>query len=594
MSNSVNKVKDIFRKMSYILTREQKIYGFLVIILSFAAAGFELLGVSVIVPLVNTLLEPQKLVEDKGLGVLLEKLRIKEDSQIIAAVIIFVIFVYIIKNLFFSFNTWVRLKYSCKIQRECSVRMFSSYLNRGYTFFLNHNENEMLQGAIGDISGLYAMISLILQLITQVTIIILIVIYMLYSDWRLALSVIIAAVLCLAVISTLLRKKMSEAGLGIRKYAILLNKVLLEAFNGIKEVLVMQRKDYYIKKYEKDITRKQKYQIVQGIGGEVPAYMIETICIVGIMLILSIRINSIEDREAFVAVLAAFAMSAFRVLPALGKVSSALNGITSYIPNLDAIYDNIVIASGQEKNIAEIVIENKKDFDINAEFEHIHIDHISFGYDINELGLVLDDVDIDIHRGESVAFIGETGAGKSTLADIILGLLDPTEGSVDLDGRDIRTIPSTWADIVAFVPQSIYLSDNSIKKNVAFGVEDKDIDNERVLKALKDANVLSFVETLPEGIDTEIGDRGVRLSGGQCQRLGIARALYRNPKILILDEATSALDNDTERAVMDAIEGLQGRMTMIIIAHRLTTIRKCDSIYEIKGRKIYKRKYEEL
>lgn len=590
-------IKELLRKLSYILTYQQKVYGIIVVVMSFITAGFELLGVSVIVPLVNAMLNPQELKSNSFFSAVFSYLKLYSDSQIIITVVLGVIIVYIAKNAFFCFNAWVRLKYSCKIQRECSIKMFSSYLKRGYPFFLNHNINEMLQGAVGDISGLYAMISSILQMITQSTMIILIVIYMICSDWQMALGIIAAAALCLTVITIILKRKLKEAGIGIRKYAILVNKILLEAFNGIREVIVMRRQGFYIDKYEKGINRKQRYQIVQGLGAEIPAYLIEAICILGIMGMLCVRILSINDKERFVATLAAFAVGAFRILPGLGKISTAVNSIVSYTPNLNAIYENIR-TTAELQNIK--YLESDKQYNDNNDKEKVDdfiklsIKDLCFGYDVEHIGMVLNGISLDINRGESVAFIGETGAGKSTLADIILGLLNPTKGTVEVNGKDISLIPEEWSKMMAFVPQSIYLTDDSIRANVAFCEDDKDIDDNRVRTALEDANILEFIDSLPDGLNTEIGDRGMRISGGQCQRIGIARALYRRPQILVLDEATSALDNDTERVVMEAIERLQGKMTMIIIAHRLTTIKNCDRIYEIKNGKVNEKRYDEL
>ncbi len=588
----IRRISDIAKKLNYILTKQQKMYGILVVLLSFVSAGFELLGVSIIVPLVDALLDPSKLIETRYLGDIFRLLGISESEDIFIVVILGVIGVYVLKNIFFGFNTWVRLKYSCKIQRECSIRMFGSYMRRGYVFFLDHNVNEMLQGAVGDISGLYAMISSILQIITQFTIILLIVAYMLYSDWQLAFGIIVAATLCLIIVTLLFKNKMKEAGIELRYYAIYVNKVLLEAFSGIKEVLVMRRQSYYIKEYEDAIKKKQKPQIIQGIGAEVPAYLIEAICIMGIMGILCVRILNVNDREGFVATLAAFAVGAFRILPGLGKISTGINNVVSYIPNIDAIYENIQSTSHQEQEtIKQARNENTGECE---KFEKISIQDLSFGYDLENIGFVIDGVDLEIKRGESVALIGETGAGKSTMADIILGLLEPNKGVVEINGKNLRGVSQMWSEMMAFVPQSIYLADNTIKANVAFGVPKNDIDENRVIDALRDANILEFVKSLPQGINTEIGDRGVRMSGGQCQRIGIARALYKAPQVLILDEATSALDNETERVIMETIDSLRGRMTMIIIAHRLSTIRNCDRIYEIVGGKVIERDYQEI
>lgn len=597
MLGIIRKIKDLFGKLSYILTKQQKMLGLLVILTALLSAAFETIGVSVIVPLVNVLIEPNSLLSDPRAGIVFRTLGVETEKQVVLTVILGVIVIYIIKNVFLTFSTWIGLKYSYKIQRECSVQMFSSYLKRGYTFFLEHNVNELLQGASGDVAALNGIVSALIGILTQGTIILFIFVYMILSDWQISLGVILSAALCLLIIMLVYKRKMQEAGVGIRSNAIYVNKTILEAFNGIKEVLVMRKQDYYVDEYNSWVTKKQKYQIGLGMGGATPAYIIEAVCITGIMSVLCVKTLNQRDAAGFVATLAAFAVGAFRIMPGLGKISSSINSTASYIPNLNAIYENIKEAKKLEGEDSDREKENPiamDDVSIGKNFESIAMKNLRFAYDEKQLGYVLDGINIDISRGESVAVIGETGAGKSTLADIVLGLLNPSEGMISIDGINIRNIPDKWAEMIGFVPQSIYLSDCSIKENVAFGVRRDEIDEELVRESLREANILSFIDTLPDGIDNVVGDRGVRLSGGQCQRIGIARALYRKPTILVLDEATSALDNETERVVMETIEQLHGRMTMIIIAHRLTTIEKCDKIYEIKNGKAYERTYADL
>ena len=589
------KTKDLSNKLSYILTSNQKSIGIMVVLLALVTAVFELLGVSVIVPLVNAIVEPSNIRKSQYYVFFEAKFGYIDDKMMIIGIICGVIIVYVIKNAVFVFNAWIRLKYSNKIQRECSMRMLSSYLNRGYEFFLNNNVNELIQGTIGDISSLYLAVFSILQLITQTAIIVVIAAYMIYVDWLVAVGMVVSAVMCLVIVLIAFRKSVREAGVANRKYSVILNKILLEAFYGIKEILVFNKRKYYIGEFERINLTRQKYQIKQNLGTEIPAYLIEAICIIGIMSVLCIRICGVSDPKSFIATLSTFALGAFRILPSLGKISSSINTITSTIPNINAVYKNMKEADDYLTNNRKHTNEEGNVKCLERGFNScIELKNITFAYGNEGFGNILESINLKIDKGESIAFIGETGAGKSTLGDIIIGVLNPQQGEVLVDGTNINSIPEQWSDIVAFVPQTIFLSDATIRSNVAFGVSEKDINDELIVDALKKANVWSFVESLPEGINTVIGDRGVRLSGGQRQRLGIARALYRKPLILILDEATSALDNDTERVVMDAIEMLHGDMTLIIIAHRLTTIKKCDRIFECVNKGIVERKYDEF
>lgn len=589
----LRKIASALNKLFQILNRNQKILGIMVLVCSFIAAILETLGVSVIVPLVNALLQPERLFEVSYVRMITDFLGIHTNAGLILMIISAVILVYIFKNLFFIFCAWIKAKYACKVQRECSVYMMQSYMNRGYTFFLNRNVNELRQGVFDDVTSLYQIISGLLMAVTQLMIATFICIYMCYADWQIALGVILSAFLCLLIVFVFFRRRMLQAGVRYRTYSILASQALLQAFQGIKEVLVMRKQKFFVKEFEENTVKRQNATVVQTIGGEIPAYIIEAVCITGIMVILGIRIVHMPNPESFVAVLASFAIGAFRILPALGKISNAINIISGSMPGLNAVYENIVEARKFNDNFYNAEVEDEEQYRDLAFEKSVSIQDLTFSYN-SEQQKVLNKLSLEVLKGQSVAFVGESGAGKSTLADLILGVLRPDEGEVLLDNINIRKIPVLWGKLIGYVPQSIYLSDTSICKNVAFGIEESEIDEDSVKTALEKAELLDFVEGLPNGIHTKVGDRGVRLSGGQRQRIGIARALYHDPEILILDEATSALDNETEKSVMEAIESLQGKMTMIIIAHRLTTIKNCDVIYEIVDGQAVRRTYEEL
>lgn len=589
----ITKVIDALRKLFQILNRNQKILGIVVLISSFLAAILETLGVSVIVPLVTALLQPEQLFNNLYIKRITGFMGINTNNDLVIFVIITVVSIYILKNLFFIFFAWLKTRYACKVQRECSVYMMQSYMNRGYSFFLNRNINELMQGVFDDVASLYQIINGLFQAVTQLMIVALICVYMCYSDWQIAVGVILSAGVCLVLVFVVFRKAMLQAGIRIRTHNILASQALLQAFQGIKEVLVMRKQKYFIKEYEENTIKRQNATVVYSIGLEIPAYIIEAVCIIGIMAILGIRIVNIPNPENFVAVLASFAIGAFRILPALGKISNSINTISGSLPGLNAVYENIVEARQYHDNFYNAEVGDEEAYRELTFEKSVSIQNLTFSYNSKQKK-ILNRLSLKIPKGKSVAFVGESGAGKSTLADLILGVLSPNEGEVLLDNVNIRKIPNLWGRLIGYVPQSIYLSDTSICKNIAFGIEESEIDENSVKAALEKADLLDFVQSLPNGIYTEVGDRGIRLSGGQRQRIGIARALYHDPEILILDEATSALDNETEKSVMGAIDSLHGKMTLIIIAHRLTTIKNCDAIYEIVGGRAVSRTYEEL
>ena len=578
-------LKDISKKISYMLDKSQKRWALVVLLCIFIGAVVETLGVSVIVPLVQAMLSPEvirKTLETSIFGISTENIT---NQELILLLGIGVIIIYIIKNIYLIFLSYVRSWYSCKIQKEIAVKMMNSYMKRGYPYFLDTNVSKLLRGVGGDVSGLYGVISHVFKIITEGLTAFCICIFIMITDYKMALTIAGIGVVCIVVIINLFKNKMSKYGKVYRRYIGITNQSSIQAFEGIKEILVMRREHFFTNQFKNSYEIMQKANVIHSVASESPAYMIEAACVSGMIAIVCVRMMGSSDLETLIPQLAAFAIAAFRILPSLGRISSAVNGLIYSIPSMNACYENVFAANRYDEatDLKQVNtgIEEKLEFN-----EKIEIKNISWKYSENGPD-ILKSVSFDIQKGTSVAFIGQSGAGKTTLADIILGLLKPYEGDVTVGGRSIYASPRNWAGIVGFVPQSVYLTDDTIRKNVAFGVEESQIDDTKVWRALEQAQLAEFVRGLPEGLDNIVGDRGIKISGGQRQRIAIARALYEDPEILVLDEATSALDTETENAVMEAIDFLQGKKTMIIIAHRLTTIQNCDTIYEVKNGSIY-------
>ena len=324
--------------------------------------------------------------------------------------------------------------------------------------------------------------------------------------------------------------------------------------------------------------------IRQAFGAATPAYLIEAVCITGLLVAVAIQMVSVDDSINLISQMATIGVAAFRILPSLGAILSSLNSAVYYAPALSVAYDTLQRVKALELK-QEIENSKKQVLAGNYSFkDELKLEDVSFSYP-QAREKVIEKLNMVIRKGTSVAFIGASGAGKTTLADLILSLLKPENGKIFMDGTDINELGDKWHEIIGYVPQSIYLTDSSIRKNIAFGIEESKIDDKKIWKALEMAQLRSFVDSLPEGLDTRVGECGVKFSGGQRQRIAIARALYKEPDILILDEATAALDNETETAVMESIEALQGYKTLIIVAHRLTTIKNCNVIYEITNGK---------
>lgn len=594
--NALKKVSDIWNKFMFILSRGQKQLGVVILLMTLIGAVVETFGIGIITPFVSAMLEPEQLMQISYIKWVVDLFKIESAQQLILFLGILIAAVYIIKNSYLTLLAYCRIRYATKIQKELSVMMMKSYMKRGYLFFSQVNTSDLLRGIMGDISAVYQMMYHAFRVFAELTTSFAIIVFLMIKNLGLAISVIFLAGICFAAVVIGFRKPMQRLGAQFRESNGEAQKHSLQAFHGIKEVIVMRRQQFFIERYEKAYDRQQKASIGQTVASESPAYIIEAVCVAGLILTVSFMMYEGRNAASFVSELSAFAVGAFRILPSLGRISSSVNQIIYYAPSLNKTYEHLrEVREAERKMQDELLLLQKQDEEnvrlrergdastAGGETAYLEIDNIHWKYPAAE-NEVLNGVTLHISKGSSVALTGHSGAGKTTLADIILGLYRPQQGCIRFCGADIRTIPEKWSRIVGYIPQAVYLTDDTIRNNVAFGVDKPD--DKLIWQALERAQLKEFISELPDKLDTIVGDRGVRFSGGQRQRVAIARALYYDPEILILDEATSALDNETEKAVMDAIDSLQGDKTLIIVAHRLTTIKNCDVVYEVADGKL--------
>lgn len=594
MGKEFAKIKDVFHKLNFILTKEQKWYAALVFCMSVVSALFELVGISILVPLINAFLTPEELPEKPYIKPFIQLFHLQSMEQIIVFVCIVIIVLYIVKNVYAAFYVWVSAVFSNKIMRELSTRILSAYMKQGYGFFVAHNSARLLSGATTDVSSVYTIISQLFALFNKGLTILCITALIIAVTPELAFFLLGLIIFCFLLTQLIFRRPLRKYGKLAREYSFKCNQAALEAIQGNKEVLVTNRQSYFIKQYAKCKAGANAANVRILMGEATPAFIIEAVCITGLISAVAVEMLVSDNAFALLSQLAVLVMAAFRILPTLGGILSSINALIYSAPALTASYETLYLVKELESNPRNIQKEMKESSLRDKQFENdLTLSHISFSYESrNEK--VIDDLDMTIKKGTSVAFIGTSGAGKTTLADIILSLLKPQEGQILMDGIDIEDLGGRWNQIIGYVPQSIYMTDASIRRNIAFGVDDSEIDDERVWKALEMAQMKDFVMNLSGKLDTWVGEWGVKFSGGQRQRIAIARALYGNPDILVLDEATAALDTETETAVMESIDALQGIKTLIIVAHRLTTIRNCDVIYEIKDGKAIERQKKEI
>ena len=577
----LNAFKNIVMRLYGVLDRAQRQRAVLVFISMLVSASLELLGVSTILPFLTIILnydQTESIWYVNWLYVLFPD--ISFEAMILCFGVI-IILVFLLKNVLAILFSYVQLAYASEFLRDSSTLMLDSYMMRPYEYFVNHNSGDILRGVNNDTSAVYSILMDLFQAAGELLTIIVVGIYLFETSWDIALGAIAISFVVFLGVFLGFRNAIKRAGKENRRCSAKRMQFSLQAINGIKEITVLNRRDYFVNQYNEATDKYAKTSLVYHFIDSCPDRLIEGLCVSGFMVIVCIKIVLGIDAKSFIPVLGAFVMGAFRILPSISKLTNRMNGILYYQPGLHHCYENIMEARKLSKKQNE---ENKTDRKSSRDIafcKDLSIEGISWKYAGAERN-TLDNLSMTIHKGESVAFIGVSGSGKTTLADIILGLYKPQAGAVRMDGIDIYTIHSEWRRIIGYVPQSVYLIDDSIRANVAFGVLPEEILDNKIMEALNQAQLSEFVSSLPQGINTIVGERGVKLSGGQKQRIAIARALYENPEILVLDEATSALDNETETAVMEAIEALRGHKTLII-AHRLSTIRNCDRIFEIKA-----------
>ena len=576
----------MYKKLSYIFSKRDKYKIALLLCIMVAGSFLELLGVAVFQPFVNIIMMPDSIQENPYLARIYQMFGCSTTESFLTVVALGIIVIYVVKNVYLWVEQNLIMKFTYGMQQKLSTRLLTTYLSEPYTFHLNKNIAE-LQRSMQEDTGLFTQVLMhTLQLIAEVVVCIVLGVYLFTVSNSITVVIVGLLILCVVLFTKITKRFTEQLGKEAQVYKGKLYQWVNQSLGGVKEVKVLNREEFFVSSYKKYYGLYIKGVRINRLLSITPKYMVEAVCMTGLLIAIILKLNfGHGELDTFIPQLATFAVAAFRLLPSVGRINEHVNNILYAVPSVDLIY-------GDLKGIEDYQESMGEEEGIEWSFEHgITAKHITYAYPNTDTN-VLEDANCVIPKGKTVAFIGSSGAGKTTMADIILGLLAPQRGKILVDDIDVFKNLTMWHHQIGYIPQVIYLSDDTIRNNIAFGIHEDQIDEEAVRTALKKAQLAEFVDTLPDGLDTIVGDRGVRLSGGQRQRIGIARALYHDPEILVLDEATSALDNETETAVMEAIESLQGSKTMIIIAHRLTTIQNADIIYEVGDGKVTERSKE--
>ena len=577
-------MKVSIKKLVMLFNRNEKKKLIVIFLMMIIAAIFETMSIGIIIPFVGILTNPETIQEQSILSYVYDLYNFDSTTAFIVFAVGILIVIFVLKNLYLLLFNYVQFRVILNQQVKLSSRLFKEYLTKPYTFHLQRNTAELLRNVNGEVSNVFQGIIISgFQLFTELLVTICIVSLLFITE---PLATVVASILLggsVFLFFKLFRQKINHLG----KEQQLVNSEMIKWVNqglgASKEVKVSGKEGFFINAYTKQSKIKANNSRYMKMLDQAPRLFIETLLVATVLVTMLIIVLQGSGTTHLISSMALFAMAAFRLMPSITRIMALVTTIRYNQPALKVVYEDLFENRDESTNPITnksiVINQDKRTFN-----DSIKLKNLSFRYP-NQEGFAIKDVSLTIPIGQSVAFIGESGAGKTSLVDIILGLLKPEKGELLVDGKRIHDQINIWQQKIGYIPQSIFLSDDTIRSNVAFGTEHHLIDDVDVWRSLDQAHLKGFVKSLPDQLDTTVGERGVRLSGGQRQRIGIARALYHNPEILFMDEATSALDNETEKEIMKAIDGLKGEKTLIIIAHRLSTIENCNIIFKInKGR----------
>ena len=561
----------VFKKFYKLLNKHQRNRVIILFFMMLIGAGFEVLGVSMMLPLVTAVMNPDIITENKFCAWVCGIFGITDHVDFVILCIIALIIIFIIKAAYLTFEYSIQYRFVYNNCFMTQTRLLETYLNRPYEYFLSAQSGEIIRVVQTDAGNAFDMLTVILGFATEAVVAVAVVTTIFVINPFMTVFVALSLVLVMLLVSNGIRPLLRREGETFQKTYAVTNKWLLQSISGIKEVKVTQTEDFFLENFvkygQKMVTAARWNSTLQNI----PRNLIELVSVCSMMVVLGIMIGTGHAMDSLLPSLSAFVMAAVKLLPSANRMLASVTQMTFYEPALDSMLENLGALS--EKTAS--ADEETKPLSLKKE---IRLCGISYTYPGGERK-IFDDADLVIPVGSSIGIVGASGAGKTTAVDILLGLLKPQEGQVLADGMDVAENMQGWLEHIGYIPQTIFMLDDTIRENVVFGHAEDSHTDKKVWTALEEAQLADFVRELPEGLDTAIGECGVRLSGGQRQRIGIARALFTNPDVLVFDEATSALDNDTEEAIMQSINALHGKKTMIIIAHRLTTIEGCDVVY---------------
>tara|TARA_B110000967_G_C18902071_1_gene576777 strand:- start:13203 stop:15029 length:1827 start_codon:yes stop_codon:yes gene_type:complete len=571
----------VLKKINSILTVEDRKKGFVFMILMFFGMILETLGIGLVAPLIQVMSDPEILNTNNYMVGVSKFLNITNYRSLILACSIGLVSIFILKNSFLMYFSWYKINYLAKLRMSLSNRLFKIYLFKPYAFHLDRNSGQLIQNVATEVTIFGGRcLNSIVVICTESIVLIGIIALLFYLEPYGALIVVLLLLTITKLILFFTKKNIRKWAKERQFHDGKKIQHLQQGLAGVKDALLLGREKYFLNEYKSHNLLSNQPERKQAFLEDIPRLWFEVLAVLGMTCMIFIMTLQGKEIISILAILGVFAAAAFRLMPSITRILAAIQAFRYTLPVVDVLYEEFNYKS--EENPLQ---SPDNSFHLSKLKDKISISDVTFTYK-NTLESSLSGISLQISRGKSIGIIGVSGSGKSTLVDIILGLLRPDIGTIKIDNKNINKNIRSWQDQVGYVPQSIYLIDSSLRNNIAFGLSEDQIDEAMIEYAVNAAHLSNFVSNLPEGLDTYVGERGVRLSGGQRQRIGIARALYSDPDILVLDEASSSLDNDTEKQIMHTVDQLHLQKTIIIVAHRLSTLENCDWIYKLEAGRI--------
>ena len=568
----------MYQKLKAILTKKQLKITYFFIFLSLITMILETIGIGLIIPFINALMSEGI---NNTLNDILNYFNIfpETKNELITIFILLIAVVYTIKALYLTFFSYAQTKLLADLRVNLSDKIYNIYLNKPFEFHLNNNSSKLIRN-IDEVSLVVGIIKFIITASTEFIIFFGISAFVIWYEPVGSIIIILFFGLFGYFFFHAVQQKVKKWGETRQNHSGLRLKYLNEGFRLIKYAKILQKTQELIKIYTDNNKILNLCEIKQNFTDSLPKLWLEWLIVLAFTLVVFTMIFLGKEAQYIVPLMGLFAAAAYRIMPSLTRIMNCIQNIIYNKPALDTIYDEF--KNNNNKSI--MFVNNKKNFSFK---KCITIKNVNFKYSQSK-SFILKNLNLNINQGDTIGIIGESGKGKTTLINIILGLLKPTDGQVKVDDKDIFDNLENWQKKIGYVSQDVFLSDDTIKKNIAFGINEEKIDNTKVKSALKNSRLEEFISSLDKGLNTKIGEFGDRISGGQRQRIAIARAFYNNPEVLILDEFTNSLDNVTEEKIINEVSYFKRKKTLIIIAHRFSTLKNCDHVYNLSNGTIKK------